>query len=209
MGSKRGSEMAFGLVLVLVGLLFLAVRFVPGLERWFDWGNLWPLIIIGVGAFLFLMGLLTREHSMAVPACIVGGIGLLLFWQNATGHWESWAWAWTLIPGFVGVGIVLSELLSGNAGRALKSGGPLLVISFILFGIFGSFLGGPRYLRSLWPLALILLGLVLLARGFMGSTRRPEPQLAEAPPAPPTVESSPAAQAADTPPAASQDEEDR
>ena len=205
MRSRRSSEMAVGLVLVLLGLLFLALRFVPGLDRWFDWGNLWPLIIVGVGGFLFLLGLLTGESGMAVPACIVGGIGILLFWQNATGRWESWAYAWTLIPGFTGVGVVLSELLSGNPGRALKSGAPLLIISFVLFGIFASFLGGPGWLRALWPLALILLGSWMLARGFLGSARGSETRPAYAPPVPPTVDSpSVMTQSAGTPPAVDQ-----
>ena len=76
-----------------------------------------------------------------------------------------------------------------------------------LFGIFASFLGGPRWLRSLWPLALILLGIWLLTRGFLGSTHTTGTRPADVPPAPPTVDSPPVvSQSVDIPPAAGQDE---
>lgn len=81
---------------------------------------------------------------MAVPACIVGGIGGLLLWQNATGEWQSWAYAWTLIPGFVGVGTLLSGLLGGTLRRDFGAGAWRVLISLISFGIFASFLGGPQ-----------------------------------------------------------------
>jgi hypothetical protein len=110
MDRRRRSSLAAGLVLILLGAWFLVAQWVPGLQTWFSW----PLTIVGVGVLLLIIGLLTRVPAMAVPACIVGGIGGLLYWQNATGNWESWAYAWTLIPGFVGVGIVLSGLLGGE-----------------------------------------------------------------------------------------------
>ncbi len=40
-----------------------------------------------------------------MPSIIVGGIGGILAYQDYTGHWESWSYLWTLIPGFVGLGI--------------------------------------------------------------------------------------------------------
>jgi hypothetical protein len=103
---------------------------------------------------------------MAVPACIVGGIGGLLYWQNATGNWESWAYAWTLIPGFVGVGIVLSGLLGGDTQQSVRGGAWLILISLVLFTIFGSFLGGLGLLGPYWPVLLIALGLLVLVRSF-------------------------------------------
>ena len=98
------------------GLLFLAGQLFPGM-----FGRIgpftWPVIVVGVGVFLFVLGLITGNPGMSVPACVVGGIGLLLYWQNATGNFASWAYAWTLIPGFVGVGVILEGLLAGHFGR--------------------------------------------------------------------------------------------
>jgi hypothetical protein len=149
-------------VLILLGALFLVAQFVPGWQRWLDW----PLIVIGVGAFLLIFGLLAGAPGMAVPACIVGGIGGLLYWQNATGNWESWAYAWTLIPGFVGVGAILAAAL-GEGGREQVNGGLWLVfISLVLFTVFGSFFGALGFLGGYWPALLILLGLLILVRNL-------------------------------------------
>ena len=162
MDRRRRSSLAGGIVLILLGVLFLAtqLKLLPGL--WLEFS--WPWIVIGVGAFLLVLGLVVGAPEMAVPACIVGGIGALLYWQNATGNWESWAYAWALIPGFVGVGIVLSGLLGGQIRQSLQAGGVLIFISLVLFAVYGSFLGGRNLLGPYWPVLLILFGLLLLIR---------------------------------------------
>jgi len=165
MDSKRRSSLAGGLVLILLGALFLAVQWVPGLQLWFSW----PLIIIGIGVLLLIVGLLTGVPAMAMPACIVGGIGGLLYWQNATGNWESWAYVWTLIPGFVGVGMVLSGLLGGDTRQTVRGGGWLILISLVLFAVFASFFGALGLVGSYWPVLLIGLGLLLLAQSLFRS----------------------------------------
>jgi hypothetical protein len=108
MNDRRRSQLAGGLVMVLLGAALLAVQLVPSLKHWIetsiDWSNSWALVVVGVGVFLLILGLLLGAPGMAVPACIVGGIGGLLYWQNATGRWETWAYAWALIPGLAGVG---------------------------------------------------------------------------------------------------------
>lgn len=165
MEHRRRSSLAGGLVLILLGAGFLAVQWVPGLQLWFSW----PLIIVGIGALLLMIGLLTGVPAMAVPACIVGSIGGLLYWQNATGNWESWAYVWTLIPGFVGVGIILSGLLGGETRQAVRGGGWLILISLVLFAVFGSFFGALGLVGRYWPVLLIALGLLMLARPLFRS----------------------------------------
>jgi hypothetical protein len=160
MHRRRRSSLAGGLVLILLGILFLVVQQVPGLQLWFSW----PWIIIGVAVFLLVLGLVIGEPSMAIPACIVGGIGGILYWQEITGNWDSWAYAWTLIPGFVGVGIVLSGLLGGDSRQSMRGGGWLIIISLMLFAVFGSFFGGLGLLGPYWPVLLIMLGLLVLIR---------------------------------------------
>src|SRR3990172_225763 len=164
MNTRSKNNLAVGLLLVLLGLWFLALRLVPGLETWADFWFDWPFIIIGAGVLLLLIGLLTGVPGMAVPAAIVGGIGGLLAWQNATNNWESWAYAWKLIPGFVGVGVILAGLLGKTGRKSLREGGNLIVISLALFIIFASFLGGSNLLGAYWPILLILLGLWMILR---------------------------------------------
>jgi hypothetical protein len=100
---------------------------------------------------------------------IMCGIGGLLYWQNATGNWDSWAYAWTLIPGFVGVGVFLAELLEGKLTSAIQGGGWLILISLTMFVIFASFLGGPEWIGPYWPALLILVGVAMLVRTFFRS----------------------------------------
>ncbi len=168
------SRIGLALVLILAGLWFLAVQFVPALQSLALSQQTWPLIVIALGVLLAVMALVTWVPGLFIPACIVGGIGGLLYWQNATGNWASWAYAWALIPGFVGVGVFFSNLLEGKPGEAIVSGGWLVLISLLLFSIFGSFLGGPSLLGVYWPVLLILFGAILLVQSFFirrGSTK--------------------------------------
>jgi hypothetical protein len=167
MGRRRGCSLILGLGLILVGGWFLAGQVFPGLLSWIQIEFTWPLIIIGVGVLLLLMGLALDAPGMAVPACIVGGIGGLLYWQNATGNWESWAYAWALIPGFVGVGVILAGLLEGRLRQSLSGGGFLVMISLVMFAIFGSAFGGANLLGLYWPVLLILFGLWLLISAIL------------------------------------------
>ncbi len=160
------SRIAFALVLILVGAWFLAVQYVPALQAFGINELTWPLIIVAIGIALAVIGIVTWVPEMLVPACIVGGIGGLLYWQNTTHNWQSWAYAWTLIPGFIGVGVFFSSGLRGKVREALTAGGWLIVISAILFLIFGSFLGGPNLLGVYWPILLIALGVVTLLQGL-------------------------------------------
>jgi hypothetical protein len=160
----RRSNLAVGLILILIGAWFFAIQVFPNLRVWLNLSFSWPMIIIGAGVLLLLIGLLAGEPGMAVPACIVGGIGGLLYYQNLSGNWGSWAYAWTLIPGFVGAGVILSGLLGNRPKRSLGDGLNLIVISLVLFLIFATFLGGPNLLGPFWPVLIILLGLWLIVR---------------------------------------------
>lgn len=164
MDNHRRTNLIGGIVLILIGGIFLAAQLFPGLGLTLNIELSWPLILVGVGILLLLLGLLANAPGMAVPACVVAGIGGILYWQNITGDWTSWAYAWTLIPGFVGVGTILAGLFGGTFRRSLRDGGSLILISLILFAIFSSLLGGKSYLGVYWPVLIILLGLWLLIR---------------------------------------------
>ena len=172
MGQGRRSNIAIGIVMLIIGVVFLVIQLVPSINEWYE-ENVefsWPVIIISVGLLLFVMGLFFRAPGMAVPACIVGGIGGILYWQNATGNWESWSYAWTLIPGFVGVGVLLSGLLGGDFRKQARGGIELILISLAMFFIFGSIFGDIFEEWGLtgqwWPLVFIFFGIWILLRGI-------------------------------------------
>jgi len=119
-----------------------------------------------------VMAVVSKTPGLAVPACIVGGIGVLLYWQNSLGRWDTWSFAWTLIPGFVGFGVLLAGLLGDKPAENIRGGSTLLVISLALFLVFGSFLGGLRLLGAYWPVLLIVLGVLLLLGQLVFRRRR-------------------------------------
>ncbi len=165
-GRWRGSFVA-GLLLIVIGVFLLAVQWVPGLYLWVSWERSWPLLIVALAVFLAIIGLASLRPDMAIPVAVIGGIGGLLYRQNLTGDWGSWAYAWTLIPGFAGVGTIAAGLfrgLSARGRRMLIEGLSQIVTAVVLFAIFGSFLGGPAWLTRYWPLAIVLLGLWIMVR---------------------------------------------
>jgi len=164
---KRGSIIG-GLILILVGLLFLLLQVFPEIATQFNLELQWPLVIVAVGV-LFLLGAVLGTASLAVPGMVIGGIGGLLYYQNLTGNWASWAYAWVLIPGFVGLGLILMGLLDGEQRSSIRGGVTLLIISLILFAIFGGFLAGFGILQQFWPLLLILAGILILVRNRSGN----------------------------------------
>jgi hypothetical protein len=167
MSRRQRSNTILGVLLILAGAIFLAQQFYPDLPVWDYFAFSWPVYVIGAGVLLLLLGLLIDAPGMAVPATVVAGIGAILYWQETTGSWDSWAYTWTLIPGFVGLGIILEALLEGKPRGGLRAGGSLMVISAILFVIFASFLGGPALLGTYWPVLLILIGLWFIIRSLL------------------------------------------
>lgn len=161
MNQQRRTSILGGSFLILVGVVLLTLQILPGFSLEFSW----PWVVIAVGLFLFALGAAVGEPGLAVPATIVGGIGGILTYQQATQNWESWSYAWTLIPGFVGLGILLMNLLAGKEKDSMKQGWTLLLISLIMLAVFGSFFGALGMVGKYWPVLLILLGL-----GLMGKT---------------------------------------
>lgn len=166
MDRQRRGSIAFALILILVGAWLMAVQFVPALQFFTLTERSWPLIIVAFGVAWAVVALVTWLPGFLAPASIFIGIGGLLYYQNATGDWASWAYAWTLIPGFVGVGVFFAELMQGRFRSAIVGGGWLVIISGTMFLIFASFLGGPNWLGPYWPLLIILLGVISLVQAF-------------------------------------------
>ncbi len=166
MDTKQRSGLAFGLVILLIGVWLLAAQLVPGLHGWAQQFTTWPMIVIGAGAILLLLGVVTRDSNLMVPGCIVATVGGILLVNNSTQNYLSWAYAWALIPGGVGVGEVLSGLLKSERDR-INRGLNTIATSIILFILFASFFGGLTWLGPYWPVLVIVVGLWLLVRAFL------------------------------------------
>ncbi len=165
METRQKSAVAIGVFLILAGAFFALVNLVPDLQA--QIADLWPLIVVGVGVLLFVIGLITGVPDMAVPACIVAGIGGILYFQNMFDMFASWTYAWTLIPGFVGVGIILASVTGGGNRYSVRRGLNVILTSLILFAIFGAIFGAFTATGIYWPLLLVAAGILILLRPLL------------------------------------------
>lgn len=182
--NRQIGSLTAGVFLIGFGLLALASQ----LFRGFDfWRTFWPLILIGIGIVFFAAMFASGRSGggLAIPGAIFTGIGLLMFFQNITGHWESWAYGWTVILMSVGVGIYLSGWWSGREHQR-AAGTRVFGIGLILFVVFGAFFEmvfqSSQLAQIIFAAALIVLGgYPILTRSRHFSWRPEGPEKMEAP----------------------------
>ena len=177
-GSSTAPAIGLGVALLLIGgLLFVGQLLDIGID---DVG--WPAIVIGVGVVILVLGLfVNREQGMVIGGTVVTTVGLVLLYQNTTGRWETWAYAWALVgPAASGLGMMLWGIRTANPVEirngtwALLTGLAIFVVGFLFFegviGLSGEPLGLPEWLL---PVMVIAIGVVILARGIF-DRRDPE-----------------------------------
>ena len=139
-----------GVILIVLGLIFL----LPNFTSWrFD--ELWPLLILAVGA-TFLVGYLENRtnYGLLMPATILIVIGCLFLYTETSG-WHHMAELWPVFMLAPGIGFFMMYLF----GKKEKG---LLIPASILTGIGVIFLFGQSEYGYLWPIILIIVGIVLL-----------------------------------------------
>ncbi len=168
---NRKSTIIGGIILILLGVLFLASEIFSDVFTFWEW----PFFIVGLGGLFFIWAILAGIGGLAVPGAIISGIGGILYYQNMTGNWESWSYIWALIPGFVGIGVLIANLIDGKFKQAITDSITLILISAILFFAFGSAFGLPREITQYWPVLLILLGVIALIKAILPKSKKKSP----------------------------------
>jgi hypothetical protein len=172
MNRQGRTQLALGVILILLGAWFLADKSVPAFHLLFSKYTEFPFNMILIGGGIFIVGLVLGQPGMSVPAAIVAGIGGIFYYQETANDYASWSYMWALIPGFVGVGSILAGLLGDSTAHNLKRGLNMMVISAVLFLVFASFFGGLDVLGNYGPaILLILLGVWVLGSGLYRSFR--------------------------------------
>jgi hypothetical protein len=177
---SRRPSMVMGGLLVLIGAVLLLGQFVR-----IDIGHYgWPFFVIAPGLVLLFLALTARGalgEGLAILGSIITVTGLILLYQNATDHFESWAYAWALIfPGAVGVGMILYGLVASRPGN-VRAGTRLVGIGVVLFllgvaffeGIIG--IGGYQFGRTggvAVGALIVVLGALLLILNLTSSRRQ-------------------------------------
>jgi len=164
---RNAGALVGGALLLALGIISLLGQV---FHRFNFWSAFWPLIILAFGA-MFYVGMFAGGKSLsglAVPATIISTIGLILFYQNWSGHWESWSYAWTLILFSVGLSIYIMGRYGEDEDQR-RSGQTVMRVGAIMFVLFGGFFelifsAGHKFgIRNLFfPAALILLGIYII-----------------------------------------------
>lgn len=164
--------------LIALGLIVL------GALSLMSMGMLWPVFVMGPGLLMLLPAMLGGRAwaaAFSIPGMFLTGLGGLFFVQTWTGYWSSWAYAWTLLPVFVGMGFTLMALRLGDAslkwvGDWFVYGGLTAFAGFaVLFEVIIGLNGGIGVPGAA---VLIVAGLFLLARdglldGVLGALSSP------------------------------------
>lgn len=172
MNTRGRSQLALGVLLILLGAWFLLDRMNPSFHAMFAKYFEWPVNLVLIGGAILLFGLIVGQPGLAVPAAIVSGIGGIFYYQQMTHTLNSWSYMWTLILGFIGIGSIIAGLLGDNTRHNIRRGLNLMVVSAVLFLVFSSFFGGWTLLGNYGPaILLILLGLWVLGSGLLRTFR--------------------------------------
>lgn len=162
-------------VLIGAGVVLLALRF-------FDvrGGFFWPFFIIAPGVILLAVATSTGWHSRTLAGAggIITGTGVILLVQNLTNYYDSWAYAWTLLPVSAGLALYLVADASDNdAARAVRR--QLVVwgvIAFVVLGtLFETLIFHDRLAEGgvIVPLLLIAAGIAVFFFGGRTSGTKP------------------------------------
>lgn len=162
MARTRKSNLAFGVILLVVGGVLLVTRFVP-METAPTW-------LLGLGVGLALIAIVNGSYAALVAGMVLLGLGAgMVLGDRGVADIPSWTWMLLgLGAGFIGI-YVMALILK------LRSHWWPLVPGFILLAV-----GGARYVRHFtllppevvmavrtwWPAALVVVGVWLLVRAL-------------------------------------------
>lgn len=165
--NKRVSTL-WGIILILVGGLMLAGNAIfpmLGLNfwHWMPW-RLWPLAVVGAGAFFVLLPVLLRHKRgwgglfiPGVPVLVTGGILLFTSFFNL---WDAWAWLWPLEVLGLAAGFALAAITMRNIWLLVPA---IIIGANGLLMQFCAITGWWGVWAVLWTIEPLAVGLALLA----------------------------------------------
>jgi len=158
-GHTRRNRIISGLVLILLGGLFLVNQFIeiPSV------GN---LFLPGLGLIFLVWGIVTRTGGLLVPGGILTGIGTGVYLMNALpleGNAEPGVFLLSFGGGFALITLLSAIFTRETHWWALIPGGILATIGGALYagGIAQDVL---EIIGRFWPVALILVGVYVIFR---------------------------------------------
>jgi hypothetical protein len=176
-----GPPIALAVILIVIGLFFLAVNVGVFQDLDLEIDRVWPGIMILGGIAFWAQYLLggTRDpgYTFVGTAALLLGLFFLLFslnvelpftFPNLEGpiDWEDNAYLWPAYPLIGGVAFVVLGLLARDRG-ALGVGLVAMAVGAIAFPFTLGRREGLEEIAQLWPVLLILVGGWALLRGLL------------------------------------------
>lgn len=132
---------------------------------------LWPLFVIGPGLLLMMPAYKSTVDDrssfsfLAVPGAAVTAVGILLFAMNITGHFEAWAYSWTLViaAGVWGIGYAKRFNTESRDHETVQKLIRWSLYAFMGLAVFFEIVIFENF-NPLFSLALIGYGVFLLAK---------------------------------------------
>ncbi|HLF26207.1 MAG TPA: DUF5668 domain-containing protein [Anaerolineae bacterium] len=180
MESRRSGAIVPAIILIGIGIFFLLLN--TDVIRGVSIGQLWPAFpaLLGVSLLVQFFAGRMRDPGLVTGGAIFLLTGLFFFLFTlrvdipgfGPVNWGDMATLWPAFPTIVGVALLLQWLAGGLRDHALLI--PVTILTIVGLGGFAFTLGQfPtfRILADYWPVLLILLGILVLARSFV----RPRP----------------------------------
>lgn len=161
---ENRNEWVGGLILIGLGLFFLANQFID-----LNWDRLGVYFLPALGAAFLLAGIVGRQVGFLIPGGILSGIGwgsvLVTGPFAGSGDTEGGVFMLTFAAGWALITVLTAVFTKETHWWPLIPGGIMALIGGgILFG--GVFMQGLTLLGQIWPVFLILLGLIILFQGM-------------------------------------------
>lgn len=176
----RRNPQVFGAILIAIGVLLLLSQLVDSQFFRLNFGAIpWPMfqIVPGVAIAVFGLWLARQIPAITVLGVVITVTGLIFWFQQATGTYQTWAYAWALVaPTSIGLGLLLHGTVTRQQSL-INLGINLTIIGLVLFGIGFSFfefainlsgLGDSLIGRLVGPVLLMVFGIYLLLRRGSG-----------------------------------------
>lgn len=160
----KNKEYLWGILLVVVGVLGVLSSLFD--IRFFGWGNLWPIFVLGPGVcFEFAYFSTRRAPGLLVPGGILTTLGLLFFFENLTG-WIFSGFTWPVYLIAVAIGLFQLYWFGGRDRGLLIPVGILSTIAIVSFvtTIF-SWISSSMVISIL----LVIVGALFVFKGLRGN----------------------------------------
>lgn len=154
MVKKKGNKYFEGLLLIMLGLLFLGVQ-----KEVVDWDQIWPFAVMIPGFIFYITYFKDRKNfGVLMPGTIIITYGLLFLFLIEYG-WGNMDQLWPIFILGPGLGFFAMYFGSGRKSSFLIPGTILISLAFL-------FLVKAWEIFEYWPLAIILVGVYMLYSGY-------------------------------------------